>query len=176
MLAVRKQELTAAKKEEFDLEAAIWYLPKERTKTEAAIAIPLPKQAVEALQDLFRMSGHSDYLRPAIKAQDRMLPHIHEGTLNVALSKVKKNMPDVETFCIHDLRRTARTQLSALGVQSHIAERCLNHKLKGIEGRYDTYDFFDERKGALQLLANCLESLESGNPVNVIPIRKQKRA
>ena len=37
-------------------------------------------------------------------------------------------------FTTDDFRRTARTHLAALGVDPHVAERCLNHKLKGVEG------------------------------------------
>jgi len=173
MLAVRKGELIGARKSEFDLEAGLWYLPADRNKTESAITIPLPRQAVEALKTLYRLSESSDWLLPARKAQDRMLPHIHENTLNVALAKVKLNMPNVEAFCIHDFRRTARTHLAALGIPSHIAERCLNHKIKGIEGIYNRHDYLDERREALRLWANLLESCETGKEWNVTPIRKQ---
>ena len=68
------------------------------------------------------------------KRKTECCPNIHENTLNVALSKVKALLSDLEPFCIHDFRRTARTRLAALGVDPHIAERCLNHKIKGIEG------------------------------------------
>jgi integrase len=173
MLAIRKSELIGARKSEFDLEAGLWRLPAERTKTEAAINIPLPPQAVKALLELHRLSESSDWLLPARKAQDRMLPHIHENTLNVALAKVKPNMPDVDPFCIHDFRRTARTHLAALGVESHIAERCLNHKLKGVEGIYNRHDYLDERREALRLWANFLEGCETGKDWNVTPIRKK---
>ncbi|MBT9098774.1 tyrosine-type recombinase/integrase [Methylovulum psychrotolerans] len=173
MLAVRKNELIAARKSEFDLSAGLWHLPAERNKTESAITIPLPRQAIEALETLHRLSETSDWLLPARKAQDRMLPHIHENTLNVALAKVKPNMPDVEAFCIHDFRRTARTHLAALGIPSHIAERCLNHKIKGVEGIYNRHDYLDERREALKLWANLLESCETGQNWNVTPIRKQ---
>jgi integrase len=173
MLAVRKSEMIGSRKSEFDLETGLWRLPAERTKTEAAINIPLPPQAVQALQDLHRLSESSDWLLPARKAQDRMLPHIHENTLNVALAKVKPNMPDVAPFCIHDFRRTARTHLAALGVESHIAERCLNHKLKGVEGIYNRHDYLDDRREALRLWANFLEGCESGKDWNVTPIRKK---
>lgn len=173
MLAVRKSELIGARKSEFDLEAALWHLPADRNKTESAITIPLPHQAVEALETLHRLSESSDWLLPARKAQDRMLPHIHENTLNVALAKVKPNMSTVEAFCIHDFRRTARTHLAALDIPSHIAERCLNHKIKGIEGIYNRHDYLDERREALRLWANLLESCETGQNWNVTPIRKQ---
>lgn len=60
---------------------------------------------------------------------------------------------------MHDLRRTCRTLLASIGVPGHVAERCLNHKLKGVEGIYDQYDYFDERRAALSNLSEQLESL-----------------
>lgn len=172
LLAVRKQELTAARWEEFDLAAAVWHLPAERTKTDAGIDIPLPGPAAEALHELHRLACGSEWVFPARKAQHHMIPHIHENTLNVALAKVKPLMPDVPPFCIHDFRRTARTHLAALGVDPHIAERCLNHKLKGVEGIYNRHDYFDERRKALDLWAGFLEACEKGEGFNVVPFRK----
>lgn len=172
MLAVRKSELITAKISGFDLDNATWKLTTADTKTKAEIIILLPKQAVEALRDLTRLADGNDYLLPARQYQDRRLPYIHENTLNVALSKVKANMPAVEPFTIHDFRRTARTHLAALGVESHIAERCLNHKIRGVEGVYNRHDYFEQRKAALQKLANFLESCETGKAWNVTPIRK----
>ncbi len=176
LLAVRKQELTAAKVAEFDLKKAVWTLPAERTKTGVAINIPLAAQAVECLRKLIELSCSSDYLLPARKRQERMLPHIHENTLNVALSKVRANLGDMPNFVIHDFRRTARTHLSALGVIPHIAERCLNHKVGGVEGIYDRHDYIDERREALTKWAAFLECCETDKDWNVIPLRGKKTA
>jgi len=185
LLAVRKQELTAAKAEEFDLNNAVWHLHEERTKTGAGIDIPLAKPAIECLKKLIEMGCSSEYLLPARKRQERMLPHIHENTLNVALSKVKpllistpaKPLADgMENFTIHDFRRTARTHLSALGVSPHIAERCLNHKIEGVQGIYDQHDYFDERREGLTKWAMFLESCEQGTDWNVVPIRGKRKA
>jgi integrase len=162
LLAVRKGELVMARVAEFDLKRAMWALPAERTKTGAAIDIPLPAPAVASLRELIRFGEGSPYLLPARKAQDRMLPHIHENTLNVALSKVRKHMPGVENFTIHDLRRTARTHLGKLNVAPHIAEKCLNHKTKGVAGTYDRHDYFDERREALAKWATFVEGCEKG--------------
>ena len=174
LLAVRKQELTGAPWREFDLDKAVWHLPAERTKTETAIDIPLPSQAVEALRELHRLACGSEWVFPARKTQHRMIPHIHENTLNVALSKVKPLMPGVESFTVHDFRRTARTHLAALGVDPYIAERCLNHKIKGVEGIYNRHDYFDERRKALELWAQFLEGCEKGTDWNVVPLRRGK--
>jgi len=169
VLGVRKLELTAAKWSEFDLEAGIWNLPAARNKTERDISIPLPSMALGILGELERLACGSAYVFPARKAQDRMLPHICENTLNVALAKVKHGL---EPFTIHDLRRTMRSQLGALRIPPHIAERCLNHKIKGVEGIYDRYDYFNERKEALAAWAAVLAGLEDGN--KVIPIGGKK--
>jgi integrase len=60
----------------------------------------------------------------------------------------------MEHFTVHDLRRTCRSLLASLRVPRHIAERCLNHKLRGVEEIYDRYDYFDERKEALNALSD----------------------
>ena len=38
-------------------------------------------------------------------------------------------------------------------MSGHVAERCLNHKLKGVEGVYDRYDYLAERVEALNLIS-----------------------
>lgn len=171
MLAVRKGELFAARTDEFDLDAAIWHLPGERTKTSVPIDIPLPRQAVELLRDLIRLADGSDWLLPARKMQTRMLPHISPDTVGAAINKnVKPLLNDMPTFTVHDFRRTARTHIEALGFPPHIGERCLNHKLQGVAGVYNQHDYFEERKAALQAWADLLDQCERGG-AEVIELR-----
>ncbi|MBT5825514.1 MAG: tyrosine-type recombinase/integrase [Gammaproteobacteria bacterium] len=174
MLGVRKSELIEAKLDDFDLEAGTWTLTKDNTKTKTGIVIPLPKQAIDSINELIGLSESSKWLLPARKAQDRRLPHICESTLNVALKKVLNAMPEgMEPFTIHDFRRTARTHIESLGFPPHIGERCINHKIKGVEGVYNRYDYFDERAKALQALANFIESCEGDVGFNVIPFKQK---
>jgi len=168
MLCVRKSELIKALKSEFDLDGAVWTLTKQRTKTEEAIDIPLPQQAIDALNELFTLSAGSDYLLPSRSPQHNKLPHIGENTLNMALGKITT----VHDFTVHDLRRTAKSRLQELGVDEFISERCLNHKILGVSGAYGRHGFFDERRKALQLWANYIEFCEAGKDWNVTPIRK----
>ena len=179
MLAVRKEEMIAATWAEFDLDNAIWHLPEERTKTGVAIDIPLPAVAVDTLRELKRLAAGSAYVFPARKMQNRMIPHIDLNTLNAALSKhIKPSLvlDGVPNFTIHDFRRTARTHLAALGVDPHIAERCLNHKIKGVEGIYNRHDYFEQRRIALNLWASFLENLERGSSWNVLTMKRAKHA
>lgn len=171
-LCCRKMELCGAPWAEFDLDGAIWHLPAERVKNGDAIDIPLPPPAVEWLRELHRISGGSRWVLPARKMQHRMIPHIQESTLPVALAKVRHEMPDTPNFTIHDFRRTGRTHLAALGVDPVVAERCLNHRIKGVEGIYNRHQYFDERRHALELWAGLLVALEQGGEYNVTPIKR----
>lgn len=173
LLAVRKSELTESPWAEFDLENAVWHLAAERTKTDTAIDIPLPPVAVEWLRNLHALACGSKWVLPARKAQSRMLPHICESTVGVALGKVKHGL---EHFTAHDLRRTARTHLAAMGIAPYVAERCLNHKLKGVEERYNRHDYFEERKAALNAWAGLLERMEKGETGKVVPIKKAAKS
>lgn len=172
-LAVRKMELIGARWGEFDLDGATWHLPGERTKTGAPVDIPLAPAVLGWLRELQRLADGSEWVFPARKMQTSMVPHICESTIGVALGKVKHGLPH---FTAHDFRRTARTHLAALGIDPHVAERCLNHKLKGVEGIYNRHDYFEERKAALTTWAALLIEIEAGDSGKVVPIKQQKRA
>ncbi|EEM2408791.1 tyrosine-type recombinase/integrase [Salmonella enterica] len=175
-LCCRKMELCAAPWDEFDLSGGVWHLPAERAKNGDAIDIPLPAPAVEWLAELKSIAGGSRWVLPARKMQHRMLPHIQESTLPVALAKVRHEMPEVPTFTVHDFRRTARTHLAALGIDPVVAERCLNHRIRGVEGIYNRHEYFDERRAALEKWAALLVALEKGELYNVTPFKRPKKA
>lgn len=158
ILCCRKMELCAARWEDFDLDAGIWHL--KNTKNGDNLDIPLSSLAIKWLQELQDLSLNSDWVLPARKIQDRMIPHIAESTLPVALAKLKPHMGNIENFTIHDFRRTARTYLASLGVDPVVAERCLNHRIKGVEGIYNRHHYFDERKIAMQKLSDFFAKIE----------------
>lgn len=168
LLAVRKSELTEAPWSEFDLKEKKWFLPKERSKSGVGIVIPLPEVAVEILNELKVRSCESQFVFPNRRVSKSQ--HMGKDTLNRAIAKLfgiepgkKKQPPNVmghiEYFTVHDLRRTSRSLLASLSVPPHVAERCLNHKLKGVEGIYDRYDYFEERKEAFQRVEFAIKNI-----------------
>ena len=164
MLGVRKGELIAARWDEFDDDTATWTIPKARIKTRkkgaADFKIPLPPQAAEIFDELYARAGESDYVLPARRithrSRSRNLGHISPDTLNFALARLEHGL---DHFTVHDLRRTTRTQLSALGIPFAVAERCLNHKLPGQGEIYDRHDFLEQRQAALQRWCDVLDVL-----------------
>ncbi|ENA0807909.1 tyrosine-type recombinase/integrase [Providencia rettgeri] len=160
-LGLRKMELCAARWEEFDFSNTVWHFPAERSKNGDAIDIPLCPTVIKWFMELKSMACGSQYVLPARKMQNRMIPHIQESTLPVALSKVRYVLPkDIPNFTIHDFRRTMRTHLAKLGIDPFVAERCLNHRIRGVEGIYNRHDYFDERKKALEEWCNLLVKLD----------------
>jgi integrase len=177
-LCVRKGELLGARWSEFDLDGgthagAIWHLPGSRTKTGESLDIPLAPVVVEWLIALRTLAAGSDYIFPKRRRDPReRVPHVGIDTLNVALQRVKHGLAH---FTLHDLRRTARTHLAALGVRREVAERCLGHKLRGVEGTYDRHDYFKERRAALAQWSTLIRQAESGEHKVVHLRRKNSR-
>ncbi|MCL1059744.1 tyrosine-type recombinase/integrase [Shewanella gelidimarina] len=167
-LGVRKSELAEAPWKEFDLEKQVWNLSKERSKSGVGITIPLPEVVMDWIQELKIRACGSEYVFPSRRSSKN--PHMGKDTLNRAITKLfgheagKKKQPpnkmaDMAHFTVHDLRRTCRSMLAKQGTPGHVAERCLNHKLKGVEGIYDRYDYFDERREAFVQLSNTLRDM-----------------
>ena len=172
-LGVRKMELLTATWDQFDLKAGEWHLPADQTKTESAIRIPLSPWVIRILEDQrTRQQRNNPYLFPVQRiAPGKTTRYMGETTLNHALYMMQS---DLEPFTVHDLRRTARTHLAALGVAPHIAEMCLNHKIKGIEAVYNVHDYFAERRAALFALSDLLAECEKGDAKKLVPIRQQQ--
>lgn len=176
-LCVRKMELLSAKWSEFDLDGAVWKLRLSRTKMKSAIDIPLAGPVIEWLKELKVFACGDDHLFPArrlihMKAgllRKNRFEHVSPDTLNVALKRLP--LAEIDHFTVHDMRRTARTHLAALGVDRFVAERALNHKIRDVEGVYNQYDYFDERREALTRWAMLLAAVAQGESFNVIGIR-----
>lgn len=158
---VRRDELRMAKKANVDLEGATWLIPE--SKNSKPIVIPLAPVVVEWFRELFRLARGSDWILPARKPSRP----IAANTLGRAIDR----LPGGIGFTLHDLRRTARTHLGRLGVDVITAEKCLNHTLGGLVDVYDRGDYLEERRRALQLLADFIVRCESPAE-NVVSLRK----
>jgi integrase len=78
-------------------------------------------------------------------------------------------------FTPHDLRRTVRSRLAALGVNSIVARKVLNHALDGMDRIYDRHAYLDEKRDALQRWTDELRAILAGADRKVVPIRAGAR-
>jgi len=196
LLGVRSGELLRATWSELDLEAATWTIPvahQKLTKRQEAKArpwvVPLPPATVELLKELEAIARS---LMPTSAKEKGLGPRavvasiaseggaLSEKALNHAMRRLFEGEKpllkfDGERPTPHDLRRTVRTHLGdTLGVEFHIAERCLNHSLGRIAATYDRGDYLKQRREALQLWATYVEQLVSGKPAKVVPLAEAR--
>ncbi len=85
LLAPRPGELRLAEWGEFDLDAAVWSIPKGRMKMRRPHVVPLSPLAIEVLLDLRKITGKGRFLFPSTRGPDRAMS---DGTLNAALRRL----------------------------------------------------------------------------------------
>ena len=79
----------------------------------------------------------------------------------------------LQHWTLHDIRRTVRTRLGALGVQPHVAEAVLNHLPPKLIRTYDRNPYGTEKRMALDTWAGQLQTmLARGEGGNVVPLRQ----
>lgn len=78
---------------------------------------------------------------------------------------------DCEPFTPHDLRRTAATHMTTLGIQRLHVGKVLNHSECGdITAVYDRYGYWDEKQRALATWEGELRSIIDRKPTKVVSI------
>ena len=147
--AQRRGELARARKDEFDRSTKVWQLPAGHAKNGKAHNVPLSKLALTLLDQLFRLAGTSDYLLPSPTVKDAP---IRAAALTRCMTRNRAHF-GLEAFNVHDLRRTAASGMTALGVPRLHVSKVLNHSGRDITAIYDRHDYFDEKRAALDLWA-----------------------
>jgi integrase len=151
----RKGEARRARWDEFDLDKAEWALPEAHSKTDTPLVVPLPRQVLELLRAQRERHPRASVVFP-MRAADHT--PIAASTLNRALSRIPVK---IEHFTVHDLRRTAATNLSEQEYNTDVVEKALNHKLKGVRGVYNRAQYAKQRAEMLQAWADWLDKLKN---------------
>jgi integrase len=158
----RRDEIGSLDRAEIDTEARLIRLPGERTKNGREHVVPLSDPAMAILESI-----------PERKGRSLVFGSGKGGYSGWSKSKneLDKTLKAKTPWTLHDLRRTGRTGLGILGVAPHIAEAVLNHLPPRLVRTYDTHDYFEEKRAALDLWAAHLMRLVAGEASNVVPLR-----
>ncbi|MFL9979743.1 tyrosine-type recombinase/integrase [Paraburkholderia graminis] len=176
---VRASELFTALREHVFIQEARWHIPKSKTGPE--MDIPLAPIVAEWFARLFELAGNSAYVLPA-----RLKTRLERFDGDACVSKdavreaidywIDNHKPKIRRFTPHDLRSTMKSHMRKLRIPRDISEMCLNHKIKGVEGIYDQYTYYAERRQALELWARFIATCQAGKKWNVTPIKKSARS
>nr|WP_298168293.1 integrase arm-type DNA-binding domain-containing protein [uncultured Pseudomonas sp.] len=154
-LAVRPGMLRFAEWSEFDLDAAIWSVPATKMKMDRDYTTPLPAQAVNALQDLHRVTGRGRWLFPGVGPKN---PTISENTICLVYAKAGYKGRLVG----HGARHTASTLLNEHNWPKKHIDAQLAHKEEGVSGVYNKAQYLEQRKVMMQWYADYLDALAAG--------------
>ncbi|WP_244746211.1 tyrosine-type recombinase/integrase [Paraburkholderia terricola] len=155
MFFVRPGELRNAKWSQFELDQAEWRYTVSKTKTEHLV--PLAKQAVAILRELYALTGHRQYVFPGRDVKKPM----SGAAINAALRRLGFDTKTEITG--HGFRAMARTILhEQLRFPSEVIEHQLAHKVSDSLGTaYNRTKFIDDRVAMMQKWADYLETLKA---------------
>jgi integrase len=174
LTGLRLNEVARARWSEIDLPKGIWVIPPERMKGRNGKArphsVPLTTDVLAILNSLPRFD--CDYVftfdgRRPVDMSDKLKKRL-DTQMRKLLGK------DLPPWVNHDLRRTLRSGLSELRVNTDVAEAILAHAKAGIRGVYDRYEYFDEKRFALEAWATRLRSIVEPQPPNVVELAKAR--
>ncbi|MGB5855275.1 MAG: integrase arm-type DNA-binding domain-containing protein [Oceanisphaera sp.] len=158
---VRTGELRQAEWREFDLERAEWRIPAERMKMRALHIVPLSRQAVELLRELYTYTGGRNLLFPNLRDPKRCMT---PTTLNRALERMGFNGKDSIGFSAHGFRATASTILNEAGYRPDVIERQLAHAERNkVRASYNQAQYMEERRDMMQEWADLIDELSCIN-------------
>jgi len=153
---VRPGELRQAEWKEFDLEANEWRIPKEKMKMRNPHIVPLSRQAREIIKSLQPLTGHGQYLFPAMTTSKRPMS---DNTINMALRRIGYSK---EEMTAHGFRSMASTLLNEQGWNPDAIERQLAHNERNnVRAAYNFAEYLPERRKMMQAWADYLDGLRA---------------
>lgn len=154
----RPGELRQAKWSEIDFENAVWKIPAERMKMRRPHLVPLSRQVIGYLSELYDLTGPEGYLFSAVHTWKRPMS---DNTINSAFRRM--GYP-VGTVTAHGLRTTASTLLNESRKWSPDAiERSLAHAdADAVRGIYNRGAYWAERVAMHQWWSDYLDRLRAG--------------
>lgn len=153
--AQRKGEIVGAEWDEFDFKKNQWTIPASKSKNGNEHLVPLSELALELLQELKTLSNGSKSLLPSPRGNEHMIPTAVDHALRKNMSKFK----NVKPFTPHDLRRTAASHMTALGVLRLVVSKLLNHVERDVTGIYDRHTYDKEKRAAVDVWSKKLRDI-----------------
>jgi integrase len=161
LTVARTNEAIGARPEEFDLDKALWIIPKSRMKAGREHRVPLSRRAVEIVRAQLKLGG--DYIFPGLKEGKPLS--------NMAMLALLKRMKRAD-LTVHGFRSTFRDWSAEQTAYPHeVCEMALAHVVGDkVEAAYRRGDLFDKRQRLASDWAKHCEQIKKAGKVT--PIRK----
>jgi integrase len=179
LTAQRRDEVAQMSRKEIGSDG-IWTIPAERYKTKCANFVPLSKAALAVIAAQPTIDG-SDYVfssraKTPFSGFSKSKAALDKAVLAAMQKRAKKGgkVEPIPNWTLHDLRRTAKTLMARAGVRPDISERVLGHVIAGVEGTYDRHSYADEKRDALEKLAEMVERILKPLAANITMLAERR--
>jgi len=152
--AQRKGEVATAEWKDFDLKKKWWTIPADKAKNNIPHRVPLTSIALNLLKEIKELAKESNWLFPSPLAGQ----HIAETSIDHAIRKNADTF-DIDHFTPHDLRRTAASQMTSMGIPRLVVGKILNHVEGGVTAVYDRHSYDNEKLQGLETWNRRLEGI-----------------
>lgn len=150
----RRGETSRMKWADVDFAGRVWTIPAEDAKNKRAHLVPLTDPVLAALTSLCHSEGS-----PWVFTTNDTAPISGFAKIKAELDALT---PDVAPWNVHALRATMSTHLEHAKLRPETIGRLLNHKPTGVTSKhYALYDYYDEKRDALEKWAGIVEELAS---------------
>jgi integrase len=148
----RPGDVRGMRRSEINFDKAMWRIPAERMKMRRPHDVPLSKQAIKVLKDIWPLSDHGELVLPSIRSVRKPLS---DAAMNSALRRMGYAQDEITA---HGFRSSASTILNERGVSPDVIEAALAHQDENtIRRAYNRATYWPERVKLMQTWANLLD-------------------
>lgn len=158
--AQRKGEILGAEWSEIDFEMRWWIIPESKVKNGVHHRVALSELAIELLKELKKLNSKSRWLFPSNTGKS----HMRGESIGKAVRRSDEMVfqkAKITHFTPHDLRRTAATHMTEMGISRLVVSKILNHIDSSITAIYDRHSYDAEKRNALEAWAKKLREITS---------------
>jgi integrase len=155
-LAVKFLILTAQRTSEVvnaewaEIDGFVWTLPQGKVKNGKPHRVPLSSEAISLLAEIkenaAKCRGGQRWLFPSPRGDGPIGPKAMDRALRRL--RIAGHVP---VFRPHDLRRSAASHMTRLGVSRLTVHKLLNHSDRSVTAIYDRYDYDEPKKQAVEI-------------------------
>lgn len=161
LTAQRGGEVQSMEWNEIEPDSGWWTIPASKTKNGLTHRVFLTGPALRIIEEARKL------------CEKKSSPFVFPGPRGGHLENVQKAIRKVREltgidFTGHDLRRTAATQMTSMGIPRFTVQKILNHAEPGVTKIYDRYSYDAEKREALEswskrlmLMVSDLKDLKS---------------
>ncbi|MGA3302894.1 MAG: site-specific integrase, partial [Methylovirgula sp.] len=145
LTCARPGEVRGAVRDEINFESRTWRIPAARTKMRRRHEVPLSRQAIAVLRDMWKRDEFSPLVFPSVQSNRKPLS---ENAFNFALRAMGYGK---EEMSAHGFRSSASTILNARRFDPDVIEAVLGHQDENVVRRtYNRATYWPERVQLMQ--------------------------